>query len=63
MRLQTIRSKGLVVHFEQDLSTTGPRVAISIKESVKEGVSNRPRAAVVPRKGLSWNKRKENYHS
>jgi len=37
MRSQTIQSEGLVVHFEHDLSTTGPHVAISIKGSIKEG--------------------------
>ena len=37
MRSRTIRSEGLVVHFEHDLSTTGPHTAISIKGSVKEG--------------------------
>jgi len=34
---QMIRSEGLAVHFEHDLSTTGPCMAISIKGSVKEG--------------------------
>ena len=37
MRSQTIQSEGLVVYFEYNLSTTGPRMAISIKESIKEG--------------------------
>jgi len=37
MHSQMIRSKGLAVHFECDLSMTGPRMAISIKGSVKEG--------------------------
>jgi len=34
---QTIQSEGLAVHFEHDLSTTGPYMAILIKESLKEG--------------------------
>jgi len=38
MHLQTIQSEGSVVHFEHDLSTTGPRMAISIKENLKEGL-------------------------
>jgi len=37
MCLQTIQSEGLAVHYECDLSTTGPRTAILIKGSVKEG--------------------------
>ena len=37
MRLQTIQSEGLVVHFEHDLSMTGPYTAILIKKSLKEG--------------------------
>ena len=37
MCLQTIQSEGLVVHYECDLSTTGPHTAILIKGSVKEG--------------------------
>jgi len=37
MCLQTIQSEGLVVHFEHDLYTTGPCVAILIKENLKEG--------------------------
>jgi len=32
-----IRSEGSAVHFEHDLSMTGPRMAILIKGSVKEG--------------------------
>jgi len=36
--LQTIQSEGLAVHFEHDLSTTGPHAAISIKENLKEGL-------------------------
>jgi len=35
---QMIRSEGLVVHFEYDLSTTGSYAAISIKENLKEGL-------------------------
>jgi len=37
MCLQIIRSEGSVVHFEHNLSMTGPHVAILIKGSVKEG--------------------------
>jgi len=37
MRLQTIQSEGLTVHFEHDLSMTGPHMAISVKGSLKEG--------------------------
>jgi len=37
MCLQTIRSKGSVVHFEHNLSTTGPCAAILVKGSLKEG--------------------------
>jgi len=37
MHLQMIQLEGLAVHFEHDLSTTGPRAAILIKGSVKEG--------------------------
>ena len=37
MHLQTIQSEGLAVHFERDLFTTGPHMAILIKGSVKEG--------------------------
>ena len=36
MHLQTIQSEESAVHFEHDLSTTGPHVAILIKESLKE---------------------------
>jgi len=36
--LQTIRSEGSVVHFEHDLSMTGPCTAISIKGNIKEGL-------------------------
>jgi len=36
MRLRAIRSEGLTVHSERNLFTTGPCIAISIKESVKE---------------------------
>ena len=37
MCLQTIQSEGSVVYSEHDLSTTGPRVAIPIKGSLKKG--------------------------
>jgi len=37
MRLQTIQSEGSAVHFEHNLSMTGPHVATSIKGSLKEG--------------------------
>jgi len=37
MHSQTIQSEGSAVHFEHNLSMTGPCVAISIKGSVKEG--------------------------
>jgi len=37
MCLRTIQLEGLVVHFEHNLSTTGPCMAISIKGSLKEG--------------------------
>ena len=37
MCLRMVRSEGLAVHFEHDLSTTGPHVAILVKGSVKEG--------------------------
>jgi len=33
---QTIRSEGMMVHFEHNLSTTGPHMAILIKGSVKK---------------------------
>jgi len=36
MCLQTIQSERSVVHFEHDLCTTGPHMATSIKESLKE---------------------------
>ena len=38
MRSQTIQSEGSAVHFEHDLSTTGPHTAISIKGNLKEGL-------------------------
>jgi len=38
MRSRMIRSEGLAVHFEHNLSTTGPHVAISIKENLKKGL-------------------------
>jgi len=38
MHSQTIQSEGSTVHSECNLSTTGPCTAISIKESVKEGL-------------------------
>jgi len=34
---QTILSEGSIVHFEHNLSTTGPYAAILIKGSLKEG--------------------------
>jgi len=34
---QMTQSEGLVVHFGHDLSTTGPRAAISIKGNLKGG--------------------------
>jgi len=34
---QMIQSEGLAVHFEHNLSTTGPHAAISIKGSLKKG--------------------------
>jgi len=37
IHLQTIRSEESVVHFEYNLSTTGLRTVILIKESLKEG--------------------------
>ena len=37
MCLQTIQSEGSAVHFEHNLSTTGPCMATSIKENPKEG--------------------------
>jgi len=37
MRSQTTRSEGSAVHFEHNLSTTGPHVAILIKGNLKEG--------------------------
>jgi len=36
--LQMIRSEGSAVHFEYDLSTTGPHVAILIKGNLKKGL-------------------------
>jgi len=36
MRLRTIQLEGSAVHFEHNLSTTGPCVAISIKENLKK---------------------------
>jgi len=38
MRSQTIQSEGLAVHFEHNLSMTGPCMAISIKGNFKEGL-------------------------
>jgi len=38
MHSQTIQSKGSAVHFEHDLSATGPHVVISIKGNLKEGL-------------------------
>ena len=38
MRSQTTQSEGLVVHFEHDLSTTGPHAAILVKGNLKEGL-------------------------
>ena len=37
MRSQTIRSERSAVHFEHNLSMTGPCMAISIKGNLKEG--------------------------
>jgi len=37
MRSQTIQSEGLVVHFEHNLSMTGPHATISKKGNLKEG--------------------------
>jgi len=38
MWLQMIQSEGSAVHFEHNLSTTGPHVVTSIKGSLKEGL-------------------------
>jgi len=37
MHLQMTQSEGSAVHFGHGLSTTGPRIAISIKGNLKEG--------------------------
>jgi len=38
MHSQMIQSEGSMVHFEHNLSMTGPHMAISIKGSLKEGL-------------------------
>jgi len=38
MHSQMVQSERLVVHFEHNLSTTGPHMAMVIKGKLKEGI-------------------------